>query len=237
MKKRQKKRHIRFKTPTSSRSSKRPIIEMEPEEAVVHIRRAEKEVLPMIQAVGIPPAPALFLLAQYAQVSITGDSRLSVTSATEITQTVLTLWQAGFYTPGPEYPYTLEETLKDAQGEQKTKRSYAEFFQPFKSSASSTPCGVGEVTAGLVQHPETQLWQIWMILDGPCDYIGAYRDSAGAQYALGLLVDALRRRITSSELNIIYAKLTAQSEEDPKQLPFAMIEYLLEHLDFYTIQL
>ena len=56
MKKRSKKRHIRFKTTTSYRSSTRPTIEMEPEEAVVHIRRAEKEVLPMIKQMHIPPA-------------------------------------------------------------------------------------------------------------------------------------------------------------------------------------
>lgn len=237
MKKRQKKRHIRFKASTSYLSSAQSIIEMEPEEAVAHIRRAEKEVLPMIQTMNIPPAPALFLLAQHAQVFMTGDSRLSITSATEITQTVLTLWQSGFYTPSPEYPYTLEETLKDAQGEQKTRRSYAEFFQPFIPIAHRVPRGIGEVAAGLVQHPETHLWQIWMILDGPCDYIGAYRDSGRAQHSLGLLVDALRRRITPRELKAVYAQVTSQSEGDLKQLPFAMMEYLLEHLDSYTIQL
>ena len=191
----------------------------------------------MIKQMHIPPGPAFFLLAQYAQAFMTGDPRVSIESATEITNTVLTLWQTGLYTPSSEYPYTLEETLKDAQGEQKTQRSYAEFFQPFIPTTRSVPRGIGEVAAGLAQHPETHLWQIWLILDGPCDSIGAYRDSERAQHFLGLLVDALRRRIAPSELNALYAQVTSQSEEEPKQLPFKMMEYLIEHLDYYTIQL
>ena len=239
MKKRSKKRHIRFKTTTSYRSSTRPTIEIEPEEAVVHIRRAEKEVLPMIQQAHIPPASAFFLLAQYTQAFMTGDTCLSIESATEITNTFLTLWQTGVYTPSSEYPYTLEETLRDAQGEQKPERSYAEWFQPFLSTSESTPpSNIGKVAVGLVKHPETHLWQIWVILDGPCDYLGAYRDAERAQHALRVFVNALRRLVTAHELvHIVSTQLMSPSDGDVKQLPFAMMEYLLEHRDTYTIQL
>ena len=237
MKKRSKKRHIRFKTTESYHSRKRPIIEMEPEEAVTYVRRAEKEVLPMIKQMHIPPAPAFFLLAQYAQAFMTDDPRLSVESATEITNTVLTLWQTGKYTPSSDYPYTLEQTLHDAHNDHKTTHEYAASFQPFISSTHTIPRGRGEIAAGLVRHPETQLWQVWMILDGPCDYIGAYSDLEKAQHALGLLIDAIRRGVARNELDTIYAQVISQSKADPQQIPFPMMQYLLEHIDQYTLSL
>ena len=99
----------------------------------------------MIQEMQLPPKFALFLLAQYTQVFIAGDPQLSVTSATDITNTVLAVWRSGHYTPSAKYPYTLEETLNDAQGDQDTKQEYAAFFQPLLLTTQSMPSDVGEV--------------------------------------------------------------------------------------------
>ena len=44
--------------------------------------------------------------------------------------------------------------------------------------------GNRQVAAGIVKHPETQLWQIWAILDGPCVFLGAYADPVVAQKGL-----------------------------------------------------
>ncbi len=236
MKNRQKKSFPRFKTTATHHSSQHKTIEMEPEEALPYVQRAEKEVLAIIKEMPLPPALAFFLLAQYTQVFITGDPRLSVKSGTDITNTVLALWKDGRYTPSIEYPYTLEETLKDAQDDHKTKQEYAAFFQPLDSTLYSAPHGVGEVSGGVVKHPETQLWQAWMIIDGPIDYLGAYREPTQAQHYLGAIIDAVRRG-SPSELNKVHAQATSQSHGAMKQLPIAMIEYLLDHIDQYQIPL
>ena len=207
---------------------------MEPEEAIASVHRAEREVLPIIKQMQLPPGAAFFLLAQYTQVFMTGDPRLSVESGTEITNTVLTLWREGLYTPSSEYPYTLEQTLQDAQDDQKATHDYAELFRSFDSMIRTRPHG-HKVSGGLVKHPETLLWQIWMLLDASCTYIGAYTSLEKAQHNLAVVVDALRRRVTPSELERVYTQV-GQGDGEPKQIPFAMMEYLLEHIDQYSIE-
>jgi len=98
-----------------------------------------------------------------------------------IANSVLALWQEGYYTPGPAYPYTLEETLRGLQEGPKAKGNYAACFQPFTPANGETPRGFGEVTGGIVKHPETNVWQIWMIADGLCTFLAAYRDPVKAQ--------------------------------------------------------
>jgi len=151
--------------------------------------------------------------------------------------TTLQLWQAGYYTPGPEYPYTLEETLQDLQNGLKAKRDYAAFIQPFMPVKAEMPRGLGQVAGGVVKHPETQYWQIWMILDGPCHFIGAYRDPMTAQRCLEEIIAKARRGGTDFESFSLYRKLTARGVGEPKQIPYDMMKYLLEHLHRYTIQL
>jgi hypothetical protein len=51
-------------------------IEMEPEELAVYVRRAEQEVLPIIKKMYLGREAAQFLLAQQAQVLVTGDPHL-----------------------------------------------------------------------------------------------------------------------------------------------------------------
>jgi len=210
---------------------------MEPEELAGYVRRAETQAIPTIKEKKMGPGAAQLLLALHTQMLVTGNPSLTTESGMSIANTVLSLWQAGYYTPGPAYPYTLEETLQDIQQGLKARGDYADFFQPFLPTKKDTPRGLGQMAGGIVKHPETQLWQIWIILDGPCHYIGAYRDPVTAQKSLEELIVMTRRGGTDFESFRLYRKLTARGVGEPKQIPHDMMMYLLEHLHRYTIQL
>src|SRR6266851_1044533 len=138
MKKRKKGRRF---TSSAVRQSPEPrTIEMEPEDLAVYVRRAEKEVLPIIKERQLGPGAAQFLLAQQTQVLVTGDPRLTVESGMSIANIVLALWQEGYYTPGSEYPYTLEETLLCLQEESKANIDNAKQFRPVASEKVDFPC-------------------------------------------------------------------------------------------------
>jgi hypothetical protein len=179
MKKRKKGR--RYNISAVRQSLQQRAIETEPEALAVYVRRAEKEVLPIIKERQLDPGAAQFLLAQQTQVLVTGDPRLTTESRMAIANSVLALWQEGYYTPGPANPYTLEETLRGLQEGPKAKGNYAACFQPFTPANGETPRGFGEVTGGIVKHPETNLWQIGMKADGLCTFLAAYRDPVKAQ--------------------------------------------------------
>ena len=117
MKKRKKNKGHRVTSTASRPSSKSRMIQVEPEDFVPYLQRAERLVLPRIKETHLGPGPSVFLLAQHAQVLFTGDSRLSIESAMAITTNVIALWQAGYYTPTPDYPYTLQQTLYDVRGD------------------------------------------------------------------------------------------------------------------------
>ncbi|SRR5258708_16379029 len=237
MKKRRKNNRFRFKSTAFHRVSKPRTIELEPEEAAMYVHRAEQYVIPIIKEYQLPPAVSLFLLAQYTQVLATDDTRITVESATAIAPNVLALWEAGYYSPGPEYPYTLEETLRDTQDEQHGKRDYREYFQPFTSSQADVPEGAGRVPAGLVKHPETQLWQVWILIDGPCIQLAAYRDPLMAQQALEEIVKLFRKGGKKADIKALYNKISLQGDGVPRQIPFDMMEYLIDHIDLFTIHL
>jgi hypothetical protein len=197
---------------------------------VLYVRRAEKQVIPLIKETKLPPGVALLLLAQYSQIHATGDSRLTIESGMVAANNVLALWKAGHYTPGADYPYTLEETLEDIRGGLKAKHDYTEFFQPFIPQEEDAPLGLHQVAAGLVKHPETHLWQIWLITEGPCHQIAAYRDVVKAQQELGELIALVRK-------GEAFDNLSALGDDAPKQIPADMMQYLIEHLDLYTINI
>jgi hypothetical protein len=182
MKKRKKGR--RFTLSAVRQAPRHRTIEVEPEELAVYVRRAEKEVLPIIKETQISPDAAQFLLAQQTQVLVTGDPRLTTESGMAIANRVLDLWQEGYSMPGPAYPYTLEETLRGLEEGPKAKGHYEVCFQPFTPANGETPCGFGEVTGGIVKHPETTLWQMEMIADGPYTFLADYRDPVKAQTTL-----------------------------------------------------
>ena len=213
------------------------IVEMEPEELAGYVRRAETQAIPTIKEKKMGPGAAQLLLALHTQMLVTGNPSLTTESGMGIANTVLSLWQAGYYAPGPAYPYTLEETLQDIQQGLKARGDYADFFQPFIPPKKDTPRGLGQMAGGIVKHPETQCWQIWIILDGPCHFIGAYRDPMTAQRCLEEIIAKARRGGTEFESFRLYRELTARGVGEPKQIPYDMMMYLLEHLHRYTIQL
>ena len=71
MKKRKKGR--RFTSSAVRQAAEPRTIELEPEELVRYVRRAEEEVLPIIKEMHLGPGAAQFLLAQQTQVLVTGD--------------------------------------------------------------------------------------------------------------------------------------------------------------------
>ncbi len=227
----------RFTISASRQAPHQRANEMMPEELIVYVRRAEKEILPIIKGMGLGPGAAQFLLAQHTQVLVTGDPRLTTESGMAIANSVLTLWQEGYYTPGPEYPYTLEETLLELQEGPKAKWNYEACFQPFTPANREEPLGTGEVAGGIVQHPETKLWQIWMMVDGPATFIAAYRDPAKAHRNLEIIVSASRRGGSETKAALLYQRVQSQADGEPKQLPYDMMLYLVEHLDRYMIKL
>ncbi len=235
MKKRKKGR--RFNTSAVRQSPRQRNVELEPEALAIYVRRAEKEVLPIIKEMQLGPGAAQFLLAQQTQVLVTSDPRLTTESGMAIANNVLALWQEGYYTPGPAYPYTLEETLLELQEGPKAKGNYEPYFQPFTPTNRDTPRGIGEVAGGIVQHPETNLWQIWMMIDGPCTFISAYRDPVKAQSSLETIISVSRKGGPETKAAMLYQRVRSQADGEPKQLPYDMMLYLVEHLDRYRIKL
>jgi len=190
--KKRKKEH-RFTSWVPHQSPRPRALELEPEDLAAYIRRAEKDVLPIIKERQLGPAAAQFLLAQQTQTLVTGDPRVSVESAMTIANTVLSLWEAGYYTPSSAYPYTLEETMGELQEAAHAKEDYAHSFLPLTPSTGDTPQGLGTVYGGIVKHREKHLWQIWMTIGGPCTFIAAYRQPVNALRNLAAIVHASRR--------------------------------------------
>ncbi len=238
MKKQNKRKNVRFKATWHYSSSKQPQIEdMAPEDLVVLIRRAEKEALPVIRHAKLGPAAALFLLAQYTSAFVTGSNAISEDSATRSTNRVLSLWQDGTYAPSRAYPFTLEETLREIGQEMKPARDFSDSFRPYVPQNDERVRGLGQVSGGIVKHPETHLWQIWMTLGGPCSYLGAYRDLAEAHRSLEEIVQGCRRGGTKAESEALYLRVQSRGTGQPKQLPLDMHAYLMSNIHKYTINL
>jgi hypothetical protein len=237
MKRRKKGRQFKARAYGQRQSARPPVIEVEPEEFVSYLRLAEREVLPLIREMQLGPGMAQLALALHAQMLLTGDPRVTPESMMAVGNGVIALWQAGYYTPGPDYPFTLDETLRDLQGGPKASGDYATSFQPFTSTGGAAPLGLGKVHGGIARHPETGLWQIWMMLDGPCTFLAAYRDPRTAQRHLETIISASRRGGGKKEREALFAHLKAQADGEPKQLPYDMMVYLVEHLDTFAIAL
>jgi hypothetical protein len=235
VKKRKKGRRFTFSM--SQQSSQNRSTEMEPEDLAVYVRRAEKQVLPIIQERQLGPGVAQFLLAQQTQVLVSGDPHLTTESGMDIANRVLALWQEGYYTPGSAYPYTLEETLQELQEGPKAKGNYEASFQPFNPVTHEKPRGIGEVAGGIVQHPETKLWQIWLMTDGPATFLAAYRDPATAHRNLETIINVSRKGGSDAKAALLYQQVRSQADGESKELPYDMMLYLVEHLDRYMIKL
>ena len=237
MKNRKKRKNVRFKSSWSYLQSKQRIEEMRPEDLVIYIHRAEKEALPFIKEMKASPLAAQFILAQYTHVLVTGSNSFSTESAMNAANIVLSLWKGGIYIPSPQYPFTLEETLQEMQGNLKAKKDYSDYFQAFIPSGRERPRGIEHVSGGIVKHPDTNLWQIWMIVDGPCGYLGAYRDPKEAQRYLEEFVRLAIRGGIEADSKALVKKALSHGDGLPKQIPFDMMTYLMEHIHLYKIQL
>jgi hypothetical protein len=226
-------------------STRSRVIDIKPEDLARYVRQAESQALPIIKELEVSAGAAIFLLAQYAQALISGNPHITLESATTITDSVVAIWQTGSYHPSAEYPFTLEETLQDLAEGLNAKADYSKCFQPFALSSTNAPVGIGRVAGGIVQHPKTLLWQIWMMEEGPCAFLGAYRDPTKAQESLQRIVNVARygdaSAIQYDDVAIgaqhLYHELISQGDGEPEQLPYDIMAYLMENLHLYMIDL
>lgn len=205
---------------------------------MAYARLAEKEVLPTIKDMELSAGAAIFLLAQYARSLITGSPRSTLESATNLSNNIIALWRAGLYQPGSQYPFTLEETLLDLKNGMKAQIDYPEYFQPFTPVHPLPPRGVGQIAGGIVRHPKTHLWQIWLIFDGPCELMGAYPDAFTAQRMLEELINMTRKGNGPGFAEALFQRLiTSGGDGKPQQISFDMMSYLMDNLQSYMIEL
>jgi hypothetical protein len=187
------KKNCRLQTSTSWNVTLSQAIEMELAYLAASVRRAEKEMLPMIKDLQRSPAAAAFRLAQRTKAQVTGDPQLISELAMLFENTVLARCQAGIYRLGPTYPYTCEETLQELQEGPKAERNDEAYFQLFTLANGETPRGFREVPGGIVIHPERNVRQIGMRADGPCTFLAAHRDPVKAQSNLGAISNTRRK--------------------------------------------
>jgi len=225
MKKRKKGR--RFKTWAIRQPPRPRVIEIEPDDLATSVSRAENDVLPIIAERQVSSAAAQFLLAQQRQTLVMGDPRFTKESGRNMANAVLVLWEAGYNKPGPEYPYTLEETLRGLQEGPKAKGNDEARFQPFTPANGETPRGFGEVAGGIVNLPETNVWQIGMRAVGPCTFPAASRDPAKAQSNLKQTSARAGREGTVAKIAALSRQVQSQADGELKQLPY---EKMLSHM-------
>jgi len=183
--------------------------------------------LPIIAERQLSPAAAQFLLAQQRQTLVAGDPRFTIVSGRNMANAVLVLWEAGYYKPGPEYPSTLEETLRGLQEGPKAMGNDEACFQPFTPANGETPHGFGEVAGGIVNHPVTNVWQLGMRADGPCTFPAAYRDPAKARSTLEAISSASRKGGIHTKIAALDRQVQSQADGEPKRLPYEKMLYLI----------
>jgi hypothetical protein len=228
MTRRKKKIGQRIKITADPHRSWEALLDLEPEEFAVYIRRAEKIALPIIKDKRLSPAAAQLVLSQHAQVLATGDSRMTDESMLVVSNHVLKLWQEGYYTPGPDYPFTFEETLRELREGAKPKNDYATSIQPYTPIGKDMPRSTRAVAGGIVKHPDTNLWQIWIMDDGPWDSLGAYRDPAKAQRNLEVIINTITQGTTIRKSYALYSKLVSDAD---------MLLFLAQQHERYMIKL
>ncbi len=158
MKKR--KKGQRFTISAARQAPEPRAIALKSEDLAVYVRCREKKVLPILKERQLGPGSAQFLLAQQTQVLVTGDPRLTMESGMTIVNSVLALWQEGYYTPDQCIP----------------------------------------------THLKRRCW-------------------------------SFRNGGSETKATLLYQRVRAQADGEPKQRPFDMISYLVEHLDHSIINL
>lgn len=239
------KKNVRFKTKVAYSSSKPRVIDIKSDDLAMYARQAEPQVIPIIRELEIEAGAAVLLLAQYTQALISGNSHITLESATTITDSILAIWQADTYHPSPEYPFTLEETLQDFKGDLKAKADYSKQILPFTPSHENVPLGAGRLAAGIALHPKNLLWHVWIIAGGPCALLGAYRDPAEARRSLERIINIARYGDASTakygDASIagynLYRELISQGDGQPMEFSYDMMTYILENIHLYTVEL
>lgn len=234
MKRPNRKKNARFKTEASLTPVKHDI---KPENLVAFVPQAEKEILPLIESWELSAGAAIFLLAQRVQTLATGIRHLESKSATNLIYRVLELWKSGLYQPSTQYPFTLNETLLDLKNSKQPPADYSAYFQPFTPTSTVIPKGTGQIAGGIVQHPQTHLWQVWIVAGSKRSFLGAYHDPLIAQKNLEIVVNTVRQTGQFDTSRILHEDLLSQTDGEPEQIPFAMMVYLTGHLHLYTIKL
>jgi hypothetical protein len=213
------------------------VVNVKPDDLARYVRQAEPQTIPIIKEMEVSAGAALFLLAQYTQALITGNSHITLESATTITDSVLAIWQTGSYHPSEQYPFTLEETLLDLKNDMKAQNDYSKCFQPLTPIQPLPPRGVGQIAGGIVLHPKTHRWQIWMMFDGSYEFLGAYHDASTAQKMLEEIINITRQGKGPGFAQALYQKITSKGDGEPQQIPFNMMSYLIDHLASFMIDL
>ena len=212
MKKRRKKSGHLFKVTAIRQTPSTALGDLEPEEFAVYVRRAEKKAIPTIKETRMSPGPALVLLAQHAQLLATGESSFTEESMVSVTNQVLSLWRDGYYTPGPDYPFTFEEAFQELTEGIKPTKDYADSFQAYTPLGEDIPYDIREISGGIVKHPETNLWQIWLMDEGPCTILAAYRDPGKAQRNLETLINTIRHKPMTTTSKDLYQQLQSHAD-------------------------
>lgn len=194
------KKGCRFKPWAIQHPPQPRVIEIKPVDLAIYVSRAEKNVLPIIEKRQLSPAADQFLLAQQRQTLVMGDPCFTKESGRNMANTILVLWEAWYYKPGPEFPCILEETLRGLQEGPKAQGNYETRFQPFTPANEDRSRGIGEVAGGIVKHPETNVWRIWMRADGLCTFPAASRDPVKAQSNLAAIISASRKGGTHTKI-------------------------------------
>lgn len=92
-------------------------LELAMSKAADHYSRMARKITPLIRGKAMRPPEALLLISLLGYASISGrdmDSEMTMTEE-EVHTTfafLLTIWKKGMFHPGPDFPFTLQQTLK-----------------------------------------------------------------------------------------------------------------------------
>lgn len=103
------KRNIRFRLSA-------PVVETAIEKIAHNYMVSANKLTPLIIGKKMSPATAVVLIASYTDAAMAGATKTHKMSEEQMIGTcnlLMRLWQGGQFRPGPDYPYTLEQTLSD----------------------------------------------------------------------------------------------------------------------------
>ena len=236
MKKQKHERERRTKNSLSRQGEKIDITELMPMDLAGYVSLAEKDALPLILEHHSDAKVSLLLLAQYTYFLVMKESPIPAERVSPIVHLLLGLWKAGFYMPGPQYPYTFQETLQRLQKGQEKEKDYSHCVQAFSSSTRTSSRDLGHLFAGIVKNPETDLWQVWIQGGTAIAFFGTYSQPEEAQNHLEVLVQRRRGDRLTPEQEERWNTICAHSAEGSEMLPDDVLKFVLKHYQDYRIE-